>query len=285
MKNKIIQVDTLAKHYVYEHYLDNRLFYVGKGIDMRAYDFKNRNFNWLQKVKGRECEIKVKIVAYFEEEQDAYNYEKCLIKKYCENGRKLENIIYNNNNNKRKNNEINMDYNYFSNISNKQIKINNLKQIESLLEHKNTNKKGIIVAICRMCKSMNYIEDIAKSKGYNPLKLQFNSNLNQIKTFNSFKESKKTLNNYDFLITNADFKFSNLKDEYIDKLIITTTDVYTISKTLGLKYKSNDVNKNINILIYKTPRSEKQDFVRLILDEKYINKYLTSEEKAIYVKN
>ena len=81
-------------YYVYE-LIDPRVnlpFYVGKGKGNRVYfhlseqsraksdNFKK--FDKIKKIRKEGCEPEVKIVKYFEEENDAYDYEEELIKKY-----------------------------------------------------------------------------------------------------------------------------------------------------------------------------------------------------------
>ena len=80
--------------YVYE-LIDPRVnlpFYVGKGKDDRVYfhlsektrakSDNERKFNKIQKIRKEGYEPEVKIVEYFENENDAYFYEEVLIKKY-----------------------------------------------------------------------------------------------------------------------------------------------------------------------------------------------------------
>jgi len=81
-------------YYVYE-LIDPRVnlpFYVGKGKDNRVYfhlseksrakSDNERKFNKIQKIRKEGYEPEIKIVQYFENENDAYNYEEQLIKKY-----------------------------------------------------------------------------------------------------------------------------------------------------------------------------------------------------------
>lgn len=81
-------------YYVYE-LIDPRVnlpFYVGKGKDDRVYfhlseksrakSDNRRKFNKIQKIRKEGYEPEIKIVQYFENENDAYNYEEHLIKKY-----------------------------------------------------------------------------------------------------------------------------------------------------------------------------------------------------------
>ena len=81
-------------YYVYE-LIDPRVslpFYVGKGKDDRVYfhlseksrakSDNERKFNKIQKIRKEGYEPEIKIVQYFENENDAYSYEEQLIKKY-----------------------------------------------------------------------------------------------------------------------------------------------------------------------------------------------------------
>jgi len=81
-------------YYVYE-LIDPRVnlpFYVGKGKDDRVYfhlseksrakSDNERKFNKIQKIKKDGYNPEVKIVKYFDNEEDAYDYEENLIKKY-----------------------------------------------------------------------------------------------------------------------------------------------------------------------------------------------------------
>jgi len=81
-------------YYVYE-LIDPRVnlpFYVGKGKDKRVYfhlseksrakSENKRKYNKIQKMRENGCEPEIKIVKYFENENDAYDYEELLIEKY-----------------------------------------------------------------------------------------------------------------------------------------------------------------------------------------------------------
>ena len=48
-----------SKYYVYEHYLDDKLFYIGKGTGNRCFNFKSRSNMWKEKTKNRTNEIKL----------------------------------------------------------------------------------------------------------------------------------------------------------------------------------------------------------------------------------
>jgi hypothetical protein len=81
-------------YYVYE-LIDPRVnlpFYVGKGKDKRVYfhlseksrakSENKRKYNKIQKIREDGYEPQIKIVKYFENENDAYDYEELLIEKY-----------------------------------------------------------------------------------------------------------------------------------------------------------------------------------------------------------
>ena len=81
-------------YYVYE-LIDPRVnlpFYVGKGKDKRVYfhlseksrakSENKRKYNKIQKIREDGYEPEIKLVQYFENENDAYDYEELLIEKY-----------------------------------------------------------------------------------------------------------------------------------------------------------------------------------------------------------
>lgn len=74
------------KFYVYEWYnIDtNEVFYVGKGCGKRFKDSKNRNKDFLEYYNNNPTNSR--IVSYFDNEEDAFEYEKELTKQYKEKG-------------------------------------------------------------------------------------------------------------------------------------------------------------------------------------------------------
>lgn len=68
--------------YVYEWYNinTNEVFYVGKGSGKRYKDKINRNKNFLEYIKNNS--VNVRIVKYFENEEDSFQYEKQLTDYY-----------------------------------------------------------------------------------------------------------------------------------------------------------------------------------------------------------
>lgn len=84
--------------YVYEHYIDGELFYIGKGQNDRAIVYEDRTPGWNKKVNGRIDDVRLKFVAYFDNNKDAENFERDHIKESYHQGFKLVNVEYNNNN-------------------------------------------------------------------------------------------------------------------------------------------------------------------------------------------
>lgn len=81
-------------YYVYEHWLDNQCFYVGKGsyIYNRATAMRDsvRNEKWKNFVGNRKHDVVVKIIKEFEFESDAYDYEEALSKIRLTEGHPLQ---------------------------------------------------------------------------------------------------------------------------------------------------------------------------------------------------
>lgn len=81
-------------YYVYEHWLDDEIIYVGKGRVNRA-ESKYRNVYWRAKVGDRVSEVRIVIRGYFLKEKDALTFENILILEYIDSGKELCNIIFN----------------------------------------------------------------------------------------------------------------------------------------------------------------------------------------------
>ena len=80
------------KYYVYKHYIDGNLFYVGKGKGTRALDFLARNKSWKNKVKGRYGDVEVVIEKSFDDEIEALTLESELINLNVKHGH-LTNMV------------------------------------------------------------------------------------------------------------------------------------------------------------------------------------------------
>lgn len=68
--------------YVYEWFIKetNEVFYIGKGINNRYKDLRRRNNYFNNIYKKYNCDVR--IVKYFDKEEDAFEYEKTLINYY-----------------------------------------------------------------------------------------------------------------------------------------------------------------------------------------------------------
>lgn len=69
---------------------EGSVFYVGKGAGDRAFSHDNRNLHWKRTVAKYGMEVK--ILSYFETEEEAFREEKLLIKSFKDSGIKLVNL-------------------------------------------------------------------------------------------------------------------------------------------------------------------------------------------------
>jgi hypothetical protein len=78
-------------YYTYAHYTPKGdLFYIGKGVDDRAFSFGDRSHSWKRAVKENKG-LTIEILANWHTENEAYNHEKLLIDCFTEMGHKLVN--------------------------------------------------------------------------------------------------------------------------------------------------------------------------------------------------
>lgn len=82
-------------YYVYEHSIEGKVFYVGKGCKDRAIVFTGRNELWNKHVGKCLQSVEVNIVGLFEREEDALIFEENLILKHLDLGENLCNISMN----------------------------------------------------------------------------------------------------------------------------------------------------------------------------------------------
>ncbi len=66
-------------YYTYAHYTPNgKVFYIGKGVDDRAYSFSDRSHAWKRAIKVNKG-LNIEILAYWGTEKEAFEHEKVLI--------------------------------------------------------------------------------------------------------------------------------------------------------------------------------------------------------------
>lgn len=94
MKREANHKELSELFYVYEHWLDGKVFYVGKGKKDRAF-LVGRNRLWEKFTKDKIDKIEVIIKGYFQIEEDAFDFEEHLINKYSRKGIPLTNISKN----------------------------------------------------------------------------------------------------------------------------------------------------------------------------------------------
>lgn len=88
-----------SKYYIYEHYINNELFYIGKGQKLRALELNGRSKRWNKRVEenGGTDEVTIEIIAHFDVNEEALNFKKKHIKKMYHSKANLVNFNYNNN--------------------------------------------------------------------------------------------------------------------------------------------------------------------------------------------
>ena len=70
--------------YTYAHYTPGgKIFYIGKGVDNRAYSFSDRSHDWKRAVKANKG-LTIEILANWDTEQEAFEHEQILIDCFTE---------------------------------------------------------------------------------------------------------------------------------------------------------------------------------------------------------
>jgi len=78
--------------YTYAHSSPKgKIFYIGKGIDDRAYSFSDRSVDWKRAVKYHNG-LNIQILAYWDTEKEAFEHEKVLIDSFVYMGYPLVNL-------------------------------------------------------------------------------------------------------------------------------------------------------------------------------------------------
>lgn len=79
-------------YYVYEQILDGEVFYIGSGSGKRVISFDQKGKQYNQFIEGRKLDIKARIIQFFEDEEEARDYKRTLIKEYKTEGKFLTNF-------------------------------------------------------------------------------------------------------------------------------------------------------------------------------------------------
>ena len=78
-------------YYTYAHLTpQGKIFYIGKGVDDRAYSFADRSHDWRRAVKQNKG-VQIEILANWDTEEEAYDHEKLLIDCFTDMKYKLVN--------------------------------------------------------------------------------------------------------------------------------------------------------------------------------------------------
>lgn len=283
----------LGTYYVYEHYINNELFYIGKGTGDRASNFTCRSELWLNKVAKREAEVEIKIIAKFNYDSHAEAFEKLHIQNTVESelGHGLVNRTYNKLNPSFviKKNDKYSQFNYESKCKGIDF-IGHIYQLENILgihteETTKLNYKG--VAYTRTADDMKAMESVLVKAGYNPLVIysikrdykMFNSE--HLQLVDEVIRTKKIPKPYDFLIFNGSLLDRiSLEDDDIELIILNTTDKkisYSVRKFVG---------KSVLKLIKKGKQHDcKPLYQNIEVPAEYLDKPLTFKDKtSLYIR-
>lgn len=295
-------------YYVYEHHLDEEIIYVGKGKGMRAYT-NGRNEYWDLRVGNRINEVEVNIVGYFEKEEDAFFFERLLIRKRVSEGYNLCNIIHNGALKKYLSNEskIRKDYSLKEEKSNKideairgKVYINknrsfNMKD-SSILSHKfeHIEQTGVYIeslsttlkyseiktkgfAACKTINSQLRLAEIVRKAGMKPLVLWSPYNRDkpmskkQLKFQSYVIKTGRIPDEFDFLIINSIQKDWNIKDSRIKLVIINTIEKTEVANVLSSIFFNPDT------LVYRSAIGNSDYYVNF--PDEFLNTLLSAEDK------
>lgn len=258
-------------YYVYEHWLDGKVVYVGKGKGDRALKASRNDF-WKDVVRNNLFNVDVVIKAYFKDEKDALDYEESLIYKHLKNNEQLTNIASGNiqPGYKRETEEykekveieVSKEIDFFQNKEMKTIVKENIKD----------GNKILIFSRGTNSRLKEEIEEVKKAK------------VLELSLINSNYDSKliDKINNgfipnpYNVMIFPTElFSVSNLKikEDRVNSVVIH--DKF-IDKNIVLRR----LNKNIDFLYLKKPLSKaKNKKLDHSILKKYLNRTLTTKEK------
>lgn len=259
-------------YYVYEHWLDGKVVYVGKGKGDRALK-ASRNKFWKDVVKDNLFNVEVVIKAYFKDERDALDYEESLIYKHLKNNEQLTNIVSGN---------IQPGYKREIKESKEKVKIEILKEID-FFHNKEMNsiikeniKDGNKVLIFSRSTNSLLKEKIEKIKRAKVLELSLISSNYDSKLINKINNGFIP-NPYNVMIFPTElFSVTNLKikENKVNSVIVN-------DKFIDENIILGRLNKNIDFLYLKKPLSEaKYKKLDHKILKKYLNRKLTTKEKS-----
>lgn len=267
-------------YYVYEHWLDGQIIYVGKGKLDRAFS-PNRNLEWKERVKENSGVVDVVIKGYFENEEDAFSFEKLLITKHLYENAKLTNITHNfNHKGKFKYSNSIPSKTKFKHKIKKEIKFKHHEQAISLIKDSiKINKENKIIIFVNF-KYNAIVKKLNNENGFKPLKMSSfnNGNVDGINLKKIKNELKKGLipEPYNILIYPTellDLDKVKIKDSMIKLVIMNTMNEIEINQALS-KFEI-DIEK----LIFLSKDTKINHIDEIILEEKYLNVPLTAKDR------
>lgn len=269
--NELYQIDE-SYYYVYEHWLNGQVIYVGKGKGSRAVNLQ-RNIYWKETVRDDLFKLKVVIKAHFKDEKDAFDYEKILIHRHLKNNQPLTNIDYGN---------IEPGFGYETKSTKKEINIKVMNEmgffkeseVTKIIENNIKDNGKIIIFSSGFNKSLIHL--VERIKNVKLLDLSI-SEAKNIKSKTSFIEKGIIPEPYNVIIFPTELislsrlevvdekvKSVIINDKFIDKSII----LQKITKDLEFLY----LKKNPKVVMNQTINPE--------IVKSYLNIYLTTPDKS-----
>lgn len=163
-----------------------------------------------------------------------------------------------------------------------EYKINGLDQIRPHLKARVNSFKYFgykTIAFNKTINGQKRIAQIAEEEGYNPLILWSVNNKEELMSDEQLKARKELIETgyipepYNFLIINSAMQEGwNLVDDKVKLAIINTTNETEKVQSVGR------LRRDLDILVYRVAKKDEPD-IYINLEEKYINRYLTAEDK------
>lgn len=270
--NELYKIDK-NYYYVYEHWLNGKVIYVGKGKKGRAVSLQ-RNNHWKETIKDDFFNLDVVIKAYFEDEKDAFEYEKVLTHRHLENNQPLTNI---------ENGNIEPGFGYETKNITKEININVMnetnffkeREIAKIIEKDIKNDGKVILFSSGF--NTKLIHFIKKIKNVKILELSISNKVESTKSKRSFLEKGVIPEPYNVIIFPTEIlSLSKLKvaDKKVKSVIIN--DKF-IDKNIVLQ----KINKDLESLYLKrTPENIMNKGISPKIVKSYLNRYLATSDKS-----